>query len=69
MHTQVSMVNISFAFSPLPMPKFFEIKAVPPVPTMKPSVPNTIRYGMIRLMAVKGVFPAKFDTKIPSTTP
>ena len=32
------------------------------------NAPVTISRGMIRLMAAKGVFPAKLDTNIPSTT-
>ena len=43
--------------------------AVPPVPNMKPTVDIIIRNGQVRLTALKGMSPAKFDTKNPSTTP
>ena len=43
--------------------------AVPPVPNMKPTVATIIRKGMIRLTALKGMSPAKLDTKKPSTMP
>jgi len=36
---------------------------------MKPTVESIIRNGIIRFIAANGVFPAKFDTKKPSTTP
>ena len=50
-------------------PKALDTRAEPPVPNMKPTVESIISSGMMRLMAAKGVFPAKLDTKKPSTTP
>ena len=57
-----------FASSGLPCPMVFATMAEPPVPTMKPGAPAIISRGMMRLMAAKGVFPAKLDTNTPSTT-
>ena len=45
------------------------IRALPPVPNIKPAHPKIISMGMIKLTAAKGVLPAKLDTKNPSTTP
>jgi hypothetical protein len=36
---------------------------------MKPIVEKIIMYGIIRFIAANGVFPAKFETNKPSTTP
>ena len=47
----------------------FATSAVPPVPNIKPTVETIIEKGMMRFTAAKGVFPAKLDTKKPSTTP
>ena len=55
------------ASSPWPMVR--AIRALPPAPNMKPTVPSIISTGMIKLTAAKGVLPTKFDTKKPSTTP
>ena len=41
----------------------------PPVPNRKPTQPKMISTGIMKLTAVKAVFPTKFDTKKPSTTP
>lgn len=35
---------------------------------INPTVPRIISTGIMRFMAAKGVFPAKFETKNPSTT-
>ena len=43
--------------------------ALPPVPSMKPTVAKIIRAGMMRFTAAKAVFPAKLETNTPSTTP
>ena len=65
----VSIVKMPFAFSGSFSPSFFAISALPPVPNMKPGQPRIIRTGMMKLTAAKGVLPAKFETKKPSTTP
>ena len=51
-------VNISFA-----------TMALPPVPNINPTAASSIRKGIIKFTAAKGVLPAKLDTKNPSTTP
>ena len=56
-------------FSRSPSPKVLATMAVPPVPNISPTVDRIIRNGMMRFRAAKGVFPAKLDTKNPSTTP
>ena len=63
------MVKYRFAFSGSPSPRTLDTRAVPPVPIMKPMPPSTMINGITRLMAANGVFPAKFDTNRPSTTP
>ena len=45
------------------------INALPPVPNINPITPVIIRNGMIKFTAANDVFPTKFDTKNPSTTP
>ena len=67
--TYISIENISLARFLLPCPRVMETRALPPVPIMKPMEPNIMQRGIMRLMAAKGVLPAKFETKIPSTTP
>ena len=42
--------------------------AVPPVPIIKPRLPRIMINGITKLMEANAVFPAKFDTKNPSTT-
>ena len=61
--------KISWAFSRLPSPIIRAIRALPPVPNINPMAPTTIRNGIMKLTAANGVFPTKFDTKYPSTTP
>jgi len=39
------------------------------VPNINPTEPKIIKKGIIKLTAVKDVFPTKLDTKKPSTTP
>ena len=63
------MVKYRFAFSGSPSPRTLDTRAVPPVPIMKPMPPSTMINGMTRLIAAKAVFPAKFETNSPSTTP
>ena len=67
--TYTSMEKIRFAFSLSPVPMVMAIRALPPVPNINPTAPRIIRKGMIKFTAAKGVFPTKFDTKKPSTTP
>ena len=62
------MEKIRLAFSEFPSPKVLAINALPPVAKMKPTMLRNIRNGKMRLRAAKAVFPAKFDTKSPSTT-
>ena len=61
--------NSLWALSLSPAPMVMAMRALPPVPNMKPTVPRIIRKGMMKFTAAKGVFPTKFDTKKPSTTP
>ncbi len=56
------------AFSLSPSPNVLATMADPPVPNISPIVENIIKKGMIKLTAANGVFPAKLDTKKPSTT-
>ena len=62
-------VKYEHAFSFSPSPNVRETMALPPAPSMKPTAPIIIKKGIIRLMAAKGVFPAKLETNSPSTTP
>lgn len=57
-----------FACSFLPSPYDLATMAVPPVPNINPTVPKIIKNGMARFTALKGISPAKLDTKKPSTT-
>ena len=61
--------KIRLAFSLSPSPKVLATSALPPVPKINPMVERIIRNGIMRLTAANGVFPAKLDTKYPSTTP
>ena len=45
------------------------MRALPPVPNINPAQPRMISTGKMKFTAAKGVFPAKLDTKKPSTTP
>ena len=67
--TYTNRENSLFAFSESPSPIVLAISALPPVPNMNPMEPRIIRNGIIKLTAAKGVFPTKFETKKPSTTP
>jgi hypothetical protein len=51
------------------VPSTRETRAVPPVPIINPIPPRIMIKGKIRLTEAKAVFPAKLDTKKPSTTP
>ncbi len=46
----------------------YATSALPPVPSMKPTAPNTMRNGIMRFTAAKASEPTKLDTKTPSTT-
>ena len=69
MPKSVIMEKYLFACSLSPSPSTRETSAVPPVPSIKPIAPRMMRNGIIRLMDANAVFPAKFDTNNPSTTP
>ncbi len=69
MDTYTNRENSRFALSLSPAPIVMAMMALPPVPNINPTAPNIIRNGMIKFTAAKGVFPTKFDTKNPSTTP
>ncbi len=69
MDTYTNRENSRFAFSLSPAPMVMAMMALPPVPNIKPTAPRIIKNGMIKFTAAKGVFPTKFDTKKPSTTP
>ena len=53
----------------LSCPKSIATNALPPVPIINPKAPSIIGNGMIKFTAANSVFPTKFDTKNPSTTP
>ena len=55
------------AFSRLPSPMVFAVKAPPPVPKRKPKLPSMDISGKIKFNAVNSAFPAKLETKNPST--
>ena len=59
----MSKENCSLALFCLPSPIVLAINAPPPVPNRNPTHPNIKRKGMIKLIAVNGVLPTKFDTK------
>ena len=61
--------NVSSAFFRFPSPSVFAISAPPPVPNRNPAPPSSMRSGMMKLTAANAVFPVKFETKNPSTTP
>ena len=63
-----TMEKIRLALSGRPSPRVLAISAPPPVPIIKPMEPMTMRKGMMRLTAAKGVLPTKLETKKPSTT-
>ena len=56
-----------FAFFLSPSPRVFATTADPPVPKIKPMVESIIKKGIIKFSAANGVFPAKLETKNPST--
>ena len=45
------------------------IMPLPPVPSIKPTVPSSCGSGMMRLTAAKAVLPTKLETHSPSTMP
>ena len=59
--------NTRCARSFCPSPSILATSALPPVPSIYPTTPSTIRNGKIRFTAAKAVLPTKFDTNIPST--
>ena len=52
-----------------PSPRVMPTMALPPVPSIKPTVPMSMGSGMIRLTAAKAVLPTKLETHRPSTIP
>ena len=62
------IVKYSLALSFFFSPRVIATSALPPVPNMKPTPPNIIRNGIIRLMAAKASLPTKLETNRPSTT-
>ena len=55
--------KIFCAFSLFPSPIVLAIRALPPVPNIKPIAPTIIKNGMIKLMAANGVFQQSLKQK------
>ena len=65
----MSIEKYSLARSFFPWPSVMDTSALPPVPIIKPTDPNIMSTGIMRLTAANESLPTQFDTKIPSTTP
>ena len=64
-----SIVKYCDALFLSPSPSVLATSALPPAPIIKPKPPRIIMNGITRLIAANDTFPAKLDTKKPSTTP
>ena len=56
-----------FASFVFPSPRVLAMRALPPVPTMKPKAESAMSTGKMRLSAAKAFLPTQLETKKPST--
>ena len=65
--TQMTMENSRSACFLSPSPIVLPMRALPPVPTMKPKAESAMSTGKMRLSAAKAFLPTQLETKKPST--